>query len=182
MKAIRIQKVRKTISAGGLIAQERHGDVFVLLVRIKRRNLWTIPKGHLETGEQLHDAARREVAEEANATKVRILGRLGCFQRMANHRREHKTIHYFLMTPTALENYGASSDQHFDRITWWPLDRAPHLALPEHNKVLAELRFRLSQVRHRLWSPPPTPSEAEGVARSGGGGKEQFSQQRVQSR
>ena len=58
-------------AAGGLIRRETaHGDE-VLLIRRKRYDDWTFPKGKLKRGESFDDAALREVEEETGC-KVRL--------------------------------------------------------------------------------------------------------------
>ena len=58
------------VSAGGIVYNKYRGSLrLVLLMTIhdkdgKRFTTWRLPKGHPAKGEQLLDAARREVAEE----------------------------------------------------------------------------------------------------------------------
>src|SRR6186713_295560 len=52
--------------AGGVVLRGRGSELRVLLVTAKRQpNQWVFPKGHIETGETVEEAAIREVEEEA---------------------------------------------------------------------------------------------------------------------
>ena len=51
----------EAISAGGVIARTNLNAVEVLLLRDKRYEAWTLPKGHVESGETLEQAALREI-------------------------------------------------------------------------------------------------------------------------
>lgn len=52
--------------AGGVVMRGHGADLRVLLVTAKRQpNQWVFPKGHIEVGETVEQAAIREVEEEA---------------------------------------------------------------------------------------------------------------------
>lgn len=58
------------VSIGGRIALvEQHG------------NSWSFPKGGIEAGETLLQAAQREIAEETGLTELSLLGELGSYER-----------------------------------------------------------------------------------------------------
>jgi 8-oxo-dGTP diphosphatase len=60
-------QVRHEISAGGVIWR-RHGSddhIQVVLVRPAGRDTWVLPKGHVERGEAVKEAAVREACEES---------------------------------------------------------------------------------------------------------------------
>lgn len=58
-------------AAGGLVVNEQH-QVLV----IKNRELWQLPKGHVEKGETYVDAAIREVQEECGISNPTIIKEL----------------------------------------------------------------------------------------------------------
>ena len=51
--------------AGGIIIRKRDGVIDVFLIHRHRYNDWSFPKGHVDAGESLEEAALREVREEA---------------------------------------------------------------------------------------------------------------------
>ncbi len=75
------------ISAGLLMYRKHQADVQVLLVhpggpyfRNKDEGAWTIPKGEIDSGEDLLDAVRREFQEETGLTPAGPFLALGCVQ------------------------------------------------------------------------------------------------------
>jgi 8-oxo-dGTP pyrophosphatase MutT (NUDIX family) len=71
------QVAKRPTHAGGVVYRVNNGvKEYLLVTASKNRNRWVLPKGHIEKGETEHEAATREVAEEAGikATIVRKLG------------------------------------------------------------------------------------------------------------
>jgi ADP-ribose pyrophosphatase YjhB (NUDIX family) len=81
-------------AAGGVVVDPRGR---VALVR-QRSRTWSLPKGHVEDGEGVLDAARREIHEECGLADLELVRELGSFSRMAFRHGlpEHKTITLFL--------------------------------------------------------------------------------------
>jgi 8-oxo-dGTP pyrophosphatase MutT (NUDIX family) len=63
---------------------------------------WAFPKGHVERGESVEEAAARETLEELGLIEIRLLESLGTIDIWFRDRYEkkgvliHKDIHYFL--------------------------------------------------------------------------------------
>ena len=125
-------------SAGGLVVDTSKGDQPVALIARhdkKGRLIWSIPKGHLEIGESLQDAAVREVEEETGirGTVIAPLGTID-FWFVAEGKRIHKTVHHFLMT-TAGGTLNAD-DIEVEAVEWVPLIDAPgRLAYPDERRL-----------------------------------------------
>ena len=118
----RARRVDET-SAGGLVVDASSGaPVGALIGRRDRRGrlLWSLPKGHIESGESAEQAAVREVAEETGIAG-RIIGRLGTidFWFMADGRRVHKTVHHFLLRAESGEL--SDADVEVAAVAWVPL-------------------------------------------------------------
>jgi ADP-ribose pyrophosphatase YjhB (NUDIX family) len=100
---------RERTSAGGVVVRTGNG-VEVCLIRPAGRSVWGLPKGGIEEGETLAQAALREVAEETGLTGE-IEQELGAidytFYSRERRYRIHKTVHYFLMRAT-----GGDTSQH----------------------------------------------------------------------
>ncbi len=70
--------IRKTQSAGGVVLNER-GEVLVVN---QRGRSWSLPKGHIEEGEDTLAAARREIYEESGLNDLTYVRPLGSYERM----------------------------------------------------------------------------------------------------
>jgi len=92
----RPEGMRQDISAGGVIVRWLEGHPYIALVREGPFSDYILPKGHVESGESLEDAARREIAEEAGLHEIHLVCELGVQERMNYRRSAWKVIHYFL--------------------------------------------------------------------------------------
>ena len=52
------------VAAGGLLEATENGALKIAVIHRPRHDDWTIPKGHLEQGETIKEAAIREMEEE----------------------------------------------------------------------------------------------------------------------
>jgi ADP-ribose pyrophosphatase YjhB (NUDIX family) len=134
----RLPRVDET-SAGGLVL-DLSGPVPMgaLIGRTNRRGrlLWSLPKGHLEAGETLEQAAVREVAEETGI-RGSIIGSLGVidFWFVVEGRRVHKTVHHFLMRAVGGEL--SDDDIEVTEVAWFPLpDISEQLAYSDERNLL----------------------------------------------
>jgi 8-oxo-dGTP pyrophosphatase MutT (NUDIX family) len=118
-------------SAGGLVVDRSGAQPRVAIIgRRDRRGrlLWSLPKGHLETGETTADAAVREVEEETGI-RGRVLAELGTIDYwfVAEDRRIHKTVHHYLLEAAGGEL--CDDDVEVDEVAWVPLrELGRHLA------------------------------------------------------
>ena len=137
------------VSAGAvLFRRNRSGDLEFLLLQDRHRH-WDFAKGHVEAGESLEDAARRETREETGIGDIRIVPG---FRRTTNffyaakgtevkrRKREgralwiFKTVHFFLAEVSPLEKVGISHE-HLDHI-WLPLRQAVERCTFENAKKI----------------------------------------------
>ena len=130
------------VSAGGLVVDST-GTKGLLIGRIdakdskRERLLWSLPKGHIETGETPEEAAVREVKEETGIDSA-IAKSLGVidFWFMAGGKRIHKTVHHFLFKETGGKIAPQVSE--VDDVRWFPLEEiVEKLAYPDEKKLIA---------------------------------------------
>jgi len=92
--------MKKTASAGGVVIGPRGR---VLIVN-QNNDSWSLPKGHIDPGEDALTAAKRETFEESGVSDLTLLRDLGNYQRYKLGRNgeddlsELKTITLFLFT------------------------------------------------------------------------------------
>jgi 8-oxo-dGTP pyrophosphatase MutT (NUDIX family) len=91
----------KTESAGGVVVNKKKR----VLVVNQRGTSWSLPKGHIEPGEDKLAAALREIAEESGIQRLTLVKDLGSYSRykiglgdVKEDTRELKVIHMFLFT------------------------------------------------------------------------------------
>jgi len=73
-----ISEVVREPTAGGIIFRRnpKNGSIEFLLIQ-DAKDRWTIPKGHIEEGEEARTTAEREITEETGLQEMKVLGRLG---------------------------------------------------------------------------------------------------------
>ena len=137
-------------SAGGIIVDVHEGIARIAV--IARRNRagrveWCLPKGHMENGETLAEAAAREVAEETGI-EGRVLTELGTIDYWfaTEDKRVHKFVHHYLLEATGgfltIEN---DPDQEAIDVAWLPLAEAhQHLTFPNERRIARAAWQRLS--------------------------------------
>jgi 8-oxo-dGTP pyrophosphatase MutT (NUDIX family) len=124
-------------SAGGLVVDTETGRAAVI-GRLDRRGrlLWSLPKGHVEQGETVEQAAVREVAEETgiDSTVVAALGNID-YWFVTEDRRVHKTVHHFLLRAVGGEL--SDADVEVTEVAWVPLADLPaRLAYADERRLV----------------------------------------------
>ncbi len=69
--------MKRTFTAGGVVLNA-NGEVLVVN---QRGNSWSLPKGHIDPGEDDLTAAKREIAEESGITELEYIKPLGTYER-----------------------------------------------------------------------------------------------------
>lgn len=113
--------VERQHSAGGLVAREGR----VLLIATAGGRRWQLPKGHVEPGESIAQAAAREVREETGVRSriVAPLPGIDYFFVEKDGRRVRKHVDYFLLE--YLDGDEAEFDpKEVDDARWFPWDEA----------------------------------------------------------
>jgi 8-oxo-dGTP pyrophosphatase MutT (NUDIX family) len=115
------RKAREERSSGGVVLRRVDGKIHALLIKDPYGN-WGLPKGHLEAGEQTHEAGLREVSEETGLVDLELGPRLRTIDWYfrIKGRLIHKYCTFFLMVSRA----GEAVPQEAEGITecrWLPL-------------------------------------------------------------
>jgi len=136
--------VRREFSAGGLVYRKSSdGRLEFILIRPKGATSWALPKGHIEKGESVRDAAVREVREETGLEvgNVEPLGEVSYIfswrdQPEAELVRIFKRVKFFTM-----EFAGGDSSRHdaeIEEVVWAPADNAVQRATYKDERKLIE--------------------------------------------
>ncbi len=129
-------------SAGGLVVDSAEQPSRAVLIGKRDRNgrlLWSLPKGHVESGETAEQAAAREIEEETGI-RARLLAPLGeiDYWFVFAGRRIHKTVHHFLFE--AMDGELSDRDIEIDAVEWVPLPEvAGRLAYADERQLLDKL-------------------------------------------
>ena len=124
--------MRSTVTAGGVVLNPR-GEVLVVS---QFGTSWSLPKGHVDPGEDALAAAKREILEESGVRRLKLVHPLGAYTRYrisktgGDDRSELKRIHLFLFTTRQVRL--KPIDPHNPEARW--VDRREVAALLTHRK------------------------------------------------
>lgn len=135
------------LAAGAVVVEPKQRRILLLHEPIENR--WCFPKGHVETGETLREAARREVTEECGLAHLELQEELGevsyRFFDPKHDRNVFKTSVYFLGFTEGTETVLEST---FDEARWETVGSAgPLLKFETDRRMLAAAADRLERPR-----------------------------------
>ncbi|MGE5222633.1 MAG: NUDIX domain-containing protein [Omnitrophica WOR_2 bacterium] len=137
--------IREGVSSGGVVARAQDGIVWVALARENIEDAYILPKGRVEPGESIEEAARREIMEEAGLSGLTLLADLGVQERLNFEKVEWKKIYYFLYTTN--HTGGRPTDpNHQYRCDWFPIDSLPPMLWPEQLALIMRNRAKIIQL------------------------------------
>ena len=121
------------LAAGGVVIRRRKRRLEVALIHRDRYDDWTLPKGKLNPGESLEEAALREVEEETGL-RCRLERKLDQVE-YTDNRGRRKQVHYWLMAP--LDGRFKPSSE-VDELRWVRRPKARKLLTYQHDRELME--------------------------------------------
>lgn len=126
--------VPRSVAAGGVVARWDGRRTWIALIGdLGNEGFHELPKGHVDPGESLEEAARREIDEESGIDELRFVGELGVEERLNYARTAWKETHYYLFT-TLQVDADPTDLRHF--MAWAPLDDLPTLNWPEQRALI----------------------------------------------
>lgn len=117
---------RRELSAGGVVYRRNGRAIEVALIRTGKR--WGLPKGHVERGEGIQEAACREVLEETGL-EGEVIAKLGEISYRYAYKkaggevvRVFKRVHFYLLRWSQGEVRG--HEYEVDEARWFALEEA----------------------------------------------------------
>ncbi len=123
-----------TLSAGGVVLNHK-GQVLVVN---QHGNSWSLPKGHIDTGEDALTAAKREISEESGITELDLIKELGSYDRYrialdgGDYLSELKTISMFLFRTS--QDALKPTDPHNPEAVWVEKEKVTDLLTHRKDK------------------------------------------------
>lgn len=122
-KPLKKESVTRELSAGGIVFRRSSGSLSFAVMK-DSYGKWTFPKGHVEVGEDVEEAAARETLEELGLDQVRLLdylGKIDIWFRDKFHKKGqliHKDIHYYLFEALEGSELHPDPQEHVYEAKW----------------------------------------------------------------
>ena len=146
---MRPASLQKQTSAGGVIFKKDNNSLQIILISVRNGQSWCLPKGIVNKGETIEEAALREVNEETGLTG-RIIDNLGCITYWYYIKEENikckKTVYFFLMEYVSGDT--ADHDIEVDEAGWFSLEAALEKVSFRGDRTVVEKAIEKLQTLH----------------------------------
>jgi len=117
--------VRETTSGGIVFRRNPKTNGLEILLISDAKNRWTIPKGHVEEGEEPKQTAEREIREETGLQEMKVYNWLGKvnFRYRRGHTLVLMTMHIYLVEGKG-ETSRLKGEEWLTDIKWLPANEA----------------------------------------------------------
>lgn len=117
--------VRETTSGGIVFRRDQKTKKLEILLMQDAKNRWTIPKGHVEEGEEPKQTAEREIREETGLQEMKVLNWLGKvnFRYRRGQTLVLMTMHIYLVQGLG-DTDALQPEDWLNDIKWFPATQA----------------------------------------------------------
>src|SRR5688572_16275109 len=88
--------IEDRLVAGGVVVRKSEDKIFLLLLKDEYSEDFALPKGGVETGENIENAAKREIKEESGISDLNLIDKIGTTERLTLKKDYWSICHYFL--------------------------------------------------------------------------------------
>ena len=133
----RPEGVEGSVAAGGVVARVSGSEILIAVAKERGYDTAVLPKGHVDPGEDVEQAARREIAEEVGLEDLQLLTKLDVKERLDFSKTEWKRTHYYLYFTDQVDVKPLEADVHTE-MDWIPIEPLPNLFWPEQVELIRE--------------------------------------------
>jgi 8-oxo-dGTP pyrophosphatase MutT (NUDIX family) len=123
-------------SAGGIVVRAERGEPVIAMAHEKGYRGPVLPKGGVEPGEDVLQAARREIEEEAGLNRLVLIASLGALERLTYDKQKWVTTHFFLFTTDQLTGMPTDHVHHLQEPIWRRLDQLDDMFWPCQRRLV----------------------------------------------
>ncbi len=142
---VKPEKIKKRTAAGGVVARECDGRVLIAMGTQDGHPGFVLPKGGVEDGETILEAAHREITEEAGFTELVQLVDLGTRSRLNGAKSCWVTQHFFLFVTSQIDVVPEEEHRH-GQPQWFDINDLPSMCWPEQKELLQTHRDRIVEL------------------------------------
>lgn len=135
-------------SAGGIVYRVRNQPEVLMMLDLK--NNWTFPKGWIEEGESIEEAAKREIQEEVGISDLKQITHLqqAKYIYYFEGKLVRKLVDYFLFFSEGSEKLTPQLEEGIQKAQWVSLDEAARIVgYPQTNKPILEKAIKIIEER-----------------------------------
>jgi len=140
--------IKRQTSSGGVIFRVTDRRADVVLVAVKGKSVWCLPKGIIDKNEDSRATAIREVKEETGILGE-IIDKIGTISYWyfvkSENAKLHKTVHFYLMR--YIEGNTDEHDWEVDDARWFSIEEAiEKLAYKGEKEILQKAEKMIKQI------------------------------------